>query len=100
MLVVVEMESELSLLKAAVCRVSESPVLNKLDAVWQEMGLTVEHRETRREAIQDHIIKLVTDIVEEEVALKDSMVLSVKENKKQLEDLCQTLSLPVDLVSL
>ena len=95
-----KMESELSLLKAAVCRVAESPVLNKLDEVWQEMGLTEEHRETRREAIQDHIIKLVTDIVDEEIGLKDSMVFSVEENKKQLEDLCQTLSLPVDLVSL
>ena len=74
--------------------------MNKLDAVWQEMGLTEEQRKTRMEGIQVHITNLVTEIVDEEVALKDRMVCSVGENERVLEDICQTLSLPVDLVSL
>lgn len=93
------MESELSLLKSTVWKVAESPILSEFATVWQEMGLAEEHRKKRREAIQDHLTNLLRDIADEEIVLKDKMCESVGANEKELESLCQTLSLPVNLVS-
>ena len=94
------MESELSLLKATVCELTESPVLKEFATVWQEMGLTDELRKTRRETIQVHLTNLLKEIVEEEINLKQKLVDSVGMNERELESLARTLSLSVELVSI
>ena len=94
------MESELSLLKATVVEVAESPVLKEFASVWQEMGLTEDHKKTRRETIQVHLTNLLQEIVDEEISLKQKLVDSVSANERELESLCKVLSLSVDLVSL
>ena len=96
----VEMESELSLLKATVYELAESPVLKEFATVWQEMGLTDELRKTRRETIQVHLTNLLKEIVDEEINLKQKLVDSVGLNERELESLARTLSLSVDLVSM
>ena len=94
------MESELSLLKATLGEVAESPILTEFASVWEEMGLTDQLRKTRRETIQLHLTNLLREIVDEEINLKEKLVDSVGLNERELEGLCRTLSLPVDLVSL
>lgn len=78
---------------------AESPILKEFASVWHEMGLTDELRKTRRETIQLHLTNLLREIADEEINLKKKLVTSVAASERELEDLCQTLSLPVDLVS-
>ena len=95
-----EMEAELSLLKATVSELAESPVLKEFSSVWQEMGLTEDVRKTRRETIQAHLTNLLKEIVDEEINLKQKLVDSVGVNERELESLARTLSLGVELVSM
>ena len=94
------MESELTLLKATLGELVESPVVREFASVWEEMGLSEEVRKTRRETIQLHLTNLLKEIVDEEIKLKEKLVESVGINEKELKSICQTLSLPVELVSL
>lgn len=94
------MESELTLLKATLGELVESPVVREFASVWEEMGLSEEVRKTRRETIQLHLTNLLKEIVDEEIKLKEKLVESVGINEKELKNICQTLSLPVELVSL
>ena len=94
------MEAELSLLKATVSELAESPVLKEFSSVWQEMGLTEDVRKTRRETIQAHLTNLLKEIVDEEINLKQKLVDSVGVNERELESLARTLSLGVELVSM
>ena len=94
------MESELSLLKATVGELAESPILKEFASVWQEMGLTDELRKTRRETIQLHLTNLLREIVDEEINLKQKLVDSVGMNERELEGLARELSLSVELVNM
>ena len=94
------MESEIALLKVMFIEMVDSPVLEEFASVWQEMGLTNDHKKTRRETIKVHLTNLLQEIVDEEISLKQKLEDSVAASKRELESLCEVLSPSVVLVSL
>ncbi|KAM4039579.1 protein regulator of cytokinesis 1 isoform 2-T2 [Anomaloglossus baeobatrachus] len=68
--------------------------LSRLRDIWEEIGIPEDQRLQRTDAVKRHVNVLLARMIEEEESLKDRLLKSIDDCRKELNDLCEELHLP------
>ncbi|ESO89800.1 hypothetical protein LOTGIDRAFT_53299, partial [Lottia gigantea] len=69
--------------------------LDKFYAIWESIGIPDDAIRARGDTVSLHLQTLISEMLQEEDALKDRMQKSISEFSLQVKELCEELQLPV-----
>lgn len=68
--------------------------LLKLRAIWTEVGMTEEQKEDRNQVVITHMVSLLEQMVDEEIEMKNKILVNIKEFSRELAKVCNELQVP------
>ena len=75
---------------------ADDPSVKRLAKIWDDIGIEEEQRISRRKTMMEHLIALLTEMVEEEDNLKEKLLGSIRENLEKLKLLRADLKLKAE----
>ena len=76
-----------------------SEIIDRFSQVWYDIGLEEDKKSERREAMKEHMLKMLAEMVEEEENLKQKLKESAHNCLAEVEKLCKELGKIPDSVS-
>ena len=91
--------TEVSAIRETLNEICSDEVIDRFAEVWEDIGLEEAHRKDRRETIRKHLIEMLTEMLNEELALKQKLHDSVHTCAAEVQKLAGELGKTATIVS-
>ena len=91
--------TEVCAIRATLSEICSDEVIERFAEVWKDIGLEEVHRKDRRETIRKHLLEMLTEMLNEELALKQKLHDSVNTCAAEVQKLASELGKKATMVS-
>ena len=91
--------TEVCAIRATLSEICSDEVIERFAEVWKDIGLEEVHRKDRRETIRKHLLEMLTEMLNEELALKQKLHDSVNTCAAEVQKLAGELGKKATMVS-